>query len=471
MDEKRKLKVFLCHASQDKPIIRELSLRLAENDWIDPWLDEKKLLPGEDWRTSIEVAVEAADLVVICLSKNSVRKEGFVQKELRYAKEISLEKPEGAIFLIPLRLDECDVPRGLRFLQWTNYFGDDKEEHYLALLEALNFRYTQVIHRGTNPYPIVDNEPRLYQNLYPISEALSDYWDHVDELSNLKEETLGIQTGFRDVDKVLNGMHAGELLILTSFPNNGRFSFLSSIIANIILRQKKRLAVFSLGRSKYHLIQHIIVQETGIDPNNLRTGRLKEIEKVLFAHATEVFMDTSVYIDNSPLITPSELLAKCRRLHREDGLDLVIVDNLFFIKDEKSSFSPKGLNYLTLKSLAQELNIPVLASVELAEIPQKVTRKNIPQSVKQEYSFFKEIADTILFVFKHDTNKKDENIYILQVTVDKQNTETVENIGLTCRQVENTLLFSPTLRQNVEKPDSNIDKPIEDNQEFDDSPF
>src|SRR5687767_14941176 len=95
----RKLRVFLCHASQDKPVVRELRQRLADEGWIDPWLDEKRLLPGEDWRTSIEEAVEQSDLVVICLSNNSVNKDGFVQKELRYAREISLEKPEGTIFL------------------------------------------------------------------------------------------------------------------------------------------------------------------------------------------------------------------------------------------------------------------------------------------------------------------------------------------------------------------------------------
>jgi len=127
----RKLSVFFCHASQDKPIVRELCQRLSENDWIDPWLDEKKLLPGEDWRTSIEEAVELADLIVICLSTNSVNKEGFVQKELRYAREISLEKPEDSIFLVPVRFNECDIPRGLRFIQWANYFDENKEQRYL----------------------------------------------------------------------------------------------------------------------------------------------------------------------------------------------------------------------------------------------------------------------------------------------------------------------------------------------------
>jgi formylglycine-generating enzyme required for sulfatase activity len=139
----RPLTVFLCHASQDKPVVRELARRLFTEGWIDPWLDEKKLLPGHDWRLMIEEAVERSDVVIICLSSNSVNKEGHVQKELRYAREISFEKPEGTIFLIPLRLDNCETPRGLRFFQWADYFGESKDETYSALLEALQLRYEQ----------------------------------------------------------------------------------------------------------------------------------------------------------------------------------------------------------------------------------------------------------------------------------------------------------------------------------------
>ena len=100
-EEKRQLRVFLSYASQDKPVVRELSRRLVKEGWINPWVDEKKLLPGQDWRLKIEEAVETSDIVIICLSGRSVSKEGHVQKELRYAREIALEKPEETIFLIP----------------------------------------------------------------------------------------------------------------------------------------------------------------------------------------------------------------------------------------------------------------------------------------------------------------------------------------------------------------------------------
>ena len=86
-ETERPLKIFLSYASQDKPVVRRLSLRLIGEGWIDTWFDEKKLFPGQDWRLKIEDAVETSDIVIICLSTDSVSKAGYVQKELRYARE------------------------------------------------------------------------------------------------------------------------------------------------------------------------------------------------------------------------------------------------------------------------------------------------------------------------------------------------------------------------------------------------
>jgi hypothetical protein len=124
----RKLRVFICHASQDKPVVRELYQRLLAEDWIDPWLDEEKLLPGHDWDMEIEKAVEAADVVIVCLSDRSVTKEGYVQRELRFVLDIALQKPEGTIFIIPLKLEDCESPRRLRTWQYVEYFPPDKRD-------------------------------------------------------------------------------------------------------------------------------------------------------------------------------------------------------------------------------------------------------------------------------------------------------------------------------------------------------
>ena len=107
MPEPRKLRVFLCHSSNDKPAVRELYGRLKAEGWIDPWLDEEKLLPGQDWDLEIEKAVEASDAVIVFLSNNSVSKEGYVQRELRFVLRIADFKPEGTVFVIPMRLEDC----------------------------------------------------------------------------------------------------------------------------------------------------------------------------------------------------------------------------------------------------------------------------------------------------------------------------------------------------------------------------
>ena len=145
MTATQKLKVFLCHASQDKPEVRNLYHKLLAETWIDPWLDEEKLLPGQDWNLEIEKAVEASDAVIVCLSGLSVTKEGYVQKEIRKVLDIALEKPEDTIFIIPLRLEDCELPRRLRTWHYVDYFPTDhKERGYQRLLQALNLRSGQL---------------------------------------------------------------------------------------------------------------------------------------------------------------------------------------------------------------------------------------------------------------------------------------------------------------------------------------
>ena len=141
MTEPRKLRVFLCHSSQDKPIVRELYQRLLAEGWIDPWLDEEKLLPGQDWDMEIEKTVEASDAVIVCLSNNSVTKEGYIQKEIRKVLDISAQKPEGTIFIIPLRLDDCEPPRRLASWHYADYFPrDQRDVSYQRLIQSLKIR-------------------------------------------------------------------------------------------------------------------------------------------------------------------------------------------------------------------------------------------------------------------------------------------------------------------------------------------
>jgi len=141
-----KLRAFLCHAKEDKKIVRGLYNKLAVEDWIDPWLDEENLLPGQEWDLEIEKAVMAAHAVIVCLSNNSVNKEGYVQRELRFVLNVAEEKPEGSIFVIPLRLSDCVVPTRLKIWQYVDYFPEERKDWaYKRLISALKIRHETLV--------------------------------------------------------------------------------------------------------------------------------------------------------------------------------------------------------------------------------------------------------------------------------------------------------------------------------------
>lgn len=118
------LHVFLCHASEDKSAIRKLYSELRAAGFA-PWLDEEHLLPGEDFDLRIRQAVRTSDVVLVCLSNKTVTKSGYIQKELRYALDIADEQPEGSVFIIPVRLEQCSVPERLCKWQWVDLFTKD----------------------------------------------------------------------------------------------------------------------------------------------------------------------------------------------------------------------------------------------------------------------------------------------------------------------------------------------------------
>src|SRR5215467_9313823 len=115
-------RIFLCHASEDKAQVREVYHRLRAIDGFEPWLDEEDLLPGQEWAREIPRALQAADFILIFLSRVSVVKRGYVQREMKLALDAWQELPEGTIHTIPVRLDDCEVPELFRRYHWANLF-------------------------------------------------------------------------------------------------------------------------------------------------------------------------------------------------------------------------------------------------------------------------------------------------------------------------------------------------------------
>jgi hypothetical protein len=137
-----KLIPFLCYSKENSTGVREFRERLKAETWIDPWFDEEDILPGEKWEGSVAEAVHNSHAVIIFLSSLAVRTEGFFHVELKLALDAAAEKPDGTIFIIPIRLDACDVPERLRPYQYVDYFGDaeQKDRVYTSLIKALKVR-------------------------------------------------------------------------------------------------------------------------------------------------------------------------------------------------------------------------------------------------------------------------------------------------------------------------------------------
>src|SRR5512143_2285627 len=234
------------------------------------------------------------------------------------------------------------------------------------------------------------SERRLKHDLEPISSVLSEYYDRIDDLAKRPEEFYGVPTGFIDLDKMLTGLQPSDLLIIAGRPGQGKTGFLLSIAKNAGLTHKKHVAIFSLEMSNEQVVQRLIAQETGIDSQRLRTGKLQEAEWPLFTHAIEVFSDTHIYLDDTPAITPLQLRTKCRRLHMEFGLDLIIIDYLQLMGgDNRTDNRVQEVSYISrnLKVLARELNVPVLAAAQLSRaVEQRSDKKPVLSDLRESGS-------------------------------------------------------------------------------------
>lgn len=134
------LKIFISYSSGDREQVQKIYEHLLTLG-ADPWYDQEDLLPGQDWDMEIRKGLDEADMILLCLSKKSVNKEGYVQKEMRLALDLALEMPDGRIFLIPARLEECDLPYKLKNYQWVDLFAKNGWD---KLIKSLNIRAEQV---------------------------------------------------------------------------------------------------------------------------------------------------------------------------------------------------------------------------------------------------------------------------------------------------------------------------------------
>jgi replicative DNA helicase len=260
------------------------------------------------------------------------------------------------------------------------------------------------------------SERRMTRDLEPIQEVLSEYYDRIGDLAARGDEIQGVPTGFIDLDKLLAGFQPSDLLIVAGRPGMGKSGFCISAAKNAAQTHKKHVAIFSLEMSNEQLVQRLIAQETGIDSQRLRTGKLEENEWGLFTEAIEALSDTRIFLDDTPAITPLQLRTKCRRLHLEYRLDLIIVDYLQLMSgDTRTDNRVQEVSYISrnLKVLARELNVPVLAAAQLSRAVEQRGDKTPILSDLRESGSLEQDADVVMFIYRpeiYDDDPSKQNL-------------------------------------------------------------
>ncbi|MBR1983883.1 MAG: replicative DNA helicase [Clostridia bacterium] len=241
-----------------------------------------------------------------------------------------------------------------------------------------------------------------------IGSIIPDVMTKLDELSKDTSSFRGIKTGFKGIDKLLNGLQKSDLIILAARPGVGKTSLAMNIVENVAL-QGYTCAVFSLEMGKEQLVQRMMCSAAGVSMENALKGRMTKTEWLKIAKARELLSNAKIYIDDSAAVTPRELISKCRRLKRKAGLDLVMVDYIQLMTSDAKKGEDNRQQEISnisrnLKILAKELNVPVIALSQLSRAVE--SRKGRPQLADlRESGAIEQDADIVMFIHRPDKEK------------------------------------------------------------------
>lgn len=248
-------------------------------------------------------------------------------------------------------------------------------------------------------------ERRLRQELVPIRNAVAEYYDHIELLYRQKAESLGVPMGFTDLDRLLGGLQKSDLIIVAGRPGMGKTSWLLTVAHNAA-KAGARVAIFSMEMSNEQIVQRLIATETGISMPKLRLGRLNEQEWSVFVEAVGRLSKLNIYLDDTPALTPLQMRAKCRRLYSEHGVDLVILDYLQLMSAGTgySDNRVQEISYISrsLKQLAREMNVPVLAAAQLSRAVEQRQDKRPQLSDLRESGSIEQDADVVMFIYRDE---------------------------------------------------------------------
>jgi replicative DNA helicase len=278
---------------------------------------------------------------------------------------------------------------------------------------------------------------RSTQGFTHVKSILNANIDKIEELFLNKGKITGVPTGFNDLDGKLSGLQNSELILIAARPSMGKSSFMMNIVQHASVREKATTAIFSLEMSKEQLTQRLLCAEALIDAHRLRIGDINEDEWVKLARAMGPLTEAPIYIDDTPAISITEMRAKCRRLKLEHNLGLIVIDYLQLMQGKSSSESrQQEISEISrsLKALAREINVPVVALSQLSRAPEMRADHRPILSDLRESGAIEQDADVVMFLYRDEYYHPDsEKKNIGEVIIAKQRngpTGTIELVWL-----------------------------------------
>jgi replicative DNA helicase len=271
----------------------------------------------------------------------------------------------------------------------------------------------------------------------PIKDVLLNTFERIEFLFSNKGGVTGIPSGYPDLDKMTSGFQRSDLIILAARPAVGKTAFALNVAQNIAVRAGETVAIFSLEMGKEQLVQRMLCAEANIDAGKMRTGFLEEDDWPKLTMAVGTLSEAPIYIDDTPGITVHDIRAKCRRLKAEHGIGLILIDYLQLIQGRgKGDNRQQEVSEIsrTLKLIARELHVPVIALSQLSRSVEQRQDKRPMMSDLRESGSIEQDADIVSFLYRDDYyNPESERKNIIEVIIAKQRsgpTGTVELVFL-----------------------------------------
>lgn len=276
---------------------------------------------------------------------------------------------------------------------------------------------------------------RNTEEFQQIKDVLVEAYDNIEMLQNRKDEVTGVPTGFVELDRITAGFQRNDFIIVAARPSVGKTAFALNIAQNVAVQSKENVAIFSLEMGAQQLVMRMLCSEGNIDAQKLRTGHLNDEDWQKLTMAMGSLSGTGIYIDDTPGVHVGDIRAKCRRLKQDKGLGVVLIDYLQLIQGSGRSRENRQQEVSeisrTLKELARELEVPVIALSQLSRGVEARQDKRPVMSDIRESGSIEQDADIVSFLYRDDYyNQESEMQNVIEIIIGKQRNGPVGTVEL-----------------------------------------